>query len=702
MRVHPDIVRGCESLIAAVCLFGAIALPLHAAEHAAAGQSPNLFAGCDRDAKPAAQPVAPRDRLAQHAPPTVDRITQRAFASFSLDDLERGVPGPMSALCWARLDGVWRETGQVTLDRNDDPDANWGSDVPELASIANGTYTTPGYLVIAESPDPARVLRVADGLSGERFVEFRSDDGVALEDVMRRGGRTKLYRATSRFEFGEELVLDVTRTGRARLSLGPHSFLRPSPGVSQTTMASQVATDDAFLLSYNLENLAASRRGYDIVTQDPFFLLQNPKFEVFAKVDPKKYYITEKRTVPVGFSLVQEITQGTVYRKSLVSSEREVQQTLRHTFGIRLQGSAMVGPARVSASAAYEASRSTMNSLRQSQSVAQAVGYSRAKQYALTVDHPYITLSDAFVDAVEDARRHGRYRALIDRFGTHYPYAVTYGAAAKMTQSFSERAFAASASRDKGFSASAGARVFGTGGSSHFSRLAGKSVSTSGSIGSEGASFVAVGGNGSWDQNGYSAGSTPYPILLDLRPLTELLNPMNFPGEPEIYVGVRRNLEKAIADYINGFSNGLSDASLLPTVVVNAPAPAVRYKAIALGNGKCLDVQGDARQDRAPLRLWDCNGTPNQQFMQAGNQLINARGLCVDAARPTMDRNGGALMLWRCHGGVNQRWSHLNTGQLRNGGGKCMDAHAPTRNRNGGKVHLWECQRGDNQRWALR
>lgn len=127
-----------------------------------------------------------------------------------------------------------------------------------------------------------------------------------------------------------------------------------------------------------------------------------------------------------------------------------------------------------------------------------------------------------------------------------------------------------------------------------------------------------------------------------------------------------------------------------------------QYKEVALGNGKCLDVQGDARKDRAPVRVWECNGTPNQQFVHVGNQLINARGLCVDAARPTMDKNGGAVMLWRCHGGVNQRWSHLNTGQLRNGGGKCMDADAPTQNRNGGKVHLWECQRGDNQRWAFR
>ena len=129
------------------------------------------------------------------------------------------------------------------------------------------------------------------------------------------------------------------------------------------------------------------------------------------------------------------------------------------------------------------------------------------------------------------------------------------------------------------------------------------------------------------------------------------------------------------------------------------PSP---YKALVLSSGKCLDVQGDARRERAPVRVWDCNGTPNQQFARVGRQLVHVQGLCVEAARPTMDDNGGVVMLWRCHGSTNQQWSHLSSGQLRNGGGKCLDAHGPTHTRNGGKVHLWACQRGDNQRWAWR
>jgi len=78
--------------------------------------------------------------------------------------------------------------------------------------------------------------------------------------------------------------------------------------------------------------------------------------------------------------------------------------------------------------------------------------------------------------------------------------------------------------------------------------------------------FVALGGNGSWDQSGFATGDTPYPILLDLRPLDELLNPMNFPGEPEVYEKARAGLRAAIENYMNGKRNLLSAESMLPKV----------------------------------------------------------------------------------------------------------------------------------------
>jgi hypothetical protein len=191
--------------------------------------------------------------------------------------------------------------------------------------------------------------------------------------------------------------------------------------------------------------------------------------------------------------------------------------------------------------------------MQSNQTKAQAVGYSRQKKYALVLDHAYTKLSPSFLDAVENARRNFRYQALIDRFGTHYPYAVTYGANARMTMDLDEDGYATRIAESTSFSANAGATIYGASGEVNVSEQAGKSTGMKGTMAEEKVTFVAVGGNGSWDQAGYSAGEDHYPILLDLRPISELLNPMNFPGEPDIYVTVRRNLQTAIERHLASF-----------------------------------------------------------------------------------------------------------------------------------------------------
>jgi hypothetical protein len=560
----------------------------------------DVFAGCDDRAAsfaPAAAPGAPEVQAA----PRVDRITQRSFASLSLDELDAGVPAEMASLCWARLDGVWRETGTITLDRSRDDPGIWGSDSPELVSMANGNYTTPRFLVVVETADPTTGLHLATGLEEAPFVRFVSTDGLALRDVLQRLGPVKTYRATGPFAYGATLTLDVTRSGSVRLTLDGAMFVRPEPSASRAGADSRVRIDDSWLLSAYLMNVAANRRGYDIVTQDPFLLLQNPKEEILAPVDPTMYSITEGRTVPVGLTLVQDGQQGTVYRKSLVASETELQHTSTHTFGksysANVPSTKIPGVSVFEASAGYESTQASMSSMQESKSVAQAAAYSRHKQYALVLDHPYITLSSAFIDAVEDARRFHRYQALIDRFGTHYPYAVTYGASAKMTQLFTEESYAQQERSEEGFSEFGGAKVFGNGGSAHHSQLAGQVTGSRGTVGNEGATFVAVGGNGSWDQGGYSAGGTPYPILLDLRPIYELLNPMNFPGEPEVYQRVRENLKRAVVAYLESNTTALSSDSMLPKVEpLPPPAPPpprqVRTKVFKdpLVGGRWLDL----------------------------------------------------------------------------------------------------------------
>lgn len=540
--------------------------------------SGDIFKGCEEFLTAPGENSDPRARIANRGTGTKDPVTERTFASFSLEELESGAATQQDSLCWYRLDGVWRETGEVVLD-SDQVINGWGSDNDELLTLTHGTYTTLSHLYIEIRESPERSLFIRDGLLDTPFVEFMSDDGLPLKEVLQRRGPAKVYRARQPFIFGQELVVDVSRTGRIRLSFEDKSFIRPKPGVSKATVSAQISADDAFLLSYNLENLSASRRGYDLVQQDPFFLLQNPKYNVFARIDPRKYIITEKRTVPLGFTLIQEVAQGTVFWESLLASETEYQRSVASNFGFNFGGSSQADSnIPFSASIGIKSSSSYMQSLRESNSVGQALGYSRAKQYALVVDHPYIQLSDDFIDAVEDARRYGKYKEILEKFGTHYPYAVTYGAAAKMTRSFSKESYTEIAQEDSSFGIQGGVLVYGIGGGIDYQEITSEIDSLSGSLDNTGTTFVAVGGNGSWNENGYSAGSTPYPILLDLRPLYELLNPMNFPGEREMYTTVRRNLKNAVFEYMHSYSNTLSSLSLLPEVAQRPPDPVEKWE----------------------------------------------------------------------------------------------------------------------------
>ncbi|MEL6530100.1 MAG: hypothetical protein AAFQ27_09055, partial [Pseudomonadota bacterium] len=81
------------------------------------------------------------------------------------------------------------------------------------------------------------------------------------------------------------------------------------------------------------------------------------------------------------------------------------------------------------------------------------------------------------------------------------------------------------------------------------------------------AYFDAVGGNGSWNEGAFSAGPTAYPILMDMRPLDELLNPINFPGEPDVYTRGRRAFARAIDDYLVRAAQRLDRTSLRPEII---------------------------------------------------------------------------------------------------------------------------------------
>lgn len=568
MQRHSVMTSRLMSVFAVLALGATAAL----AQSAPTAGPETAFRGCE-DVQLAPAAVAdPRDLMAG-APggPIEVETTKKTRMLQGMPVDQAAADDEKNEACWARLDGVWQDDSVVIIDPAVEA-SGWAADLPSLQSLAHGTYTEPELMIVKSDTDHENVLVIVDAFDPSRQAVFISADDIPLSEVLKRGGKRKTYTARRDTGFGTELKVDVSRQGYVRLLVGDKLFSRPSPGLTARVNAVELGLTEVFVYQSNLDNVKASRRGYDITSQDGFDLLNNDKLEVFKEIFGNQYRILEKRTVPLGFNLVPEVKQGMIYSRNFLSSETEIQSSVADTYGGKARsglapGGVILAP---SVSAGVDFSKSIAKSMRDAQSSSRAVGYSRTKLYAIVVDHPFIELSDNFIDAIEDARRYGGddiryYDRIIEKFGTHYPYAVTYGANAEMAftsseKSTFERKDSASSRRAEAEFEAVVASVSGYIGEAITSRRAESDIT-----GSERATFQAVGGNGSWDQNGFAAGERPAPILLDLRPLDELLNPINFPGEPEVYGEVRTRLHKRIRDYTELRAAGLSDWPIYDT-----------------------------------------------------------------------------------------------------------------------------------------
>lgn len=131
--------------------------------HAAAQPRPtDAFQGC-QDARAAPQKTAHNTLK----PSNSDRVKRRAFASLPVMQAAGNTPDTLAGQCWFRVDGVWTDNKKVTIDRSAAP-RGWSSDSPELITLAIGTYTRPGTIMIAPSKNSNKSLVVFDPLDASR------------------------------------------------------------------------------------------------------------------------------------------------------------------------------------------------------------------------------------------------------------------------------------------------------------------------------------------------------------------------------------------------------------------------------------------------------------------------------------------------------------------------------------------------------
>ncbi|MBB5867965.1 hypothetical protein F4553_001344 [Allocatelliglobosispora scoriae] len=148
---------------------------------------------------------------------------------------------------------------------------------------------------------------------------------------------------------------------------------------------------------------------------------------------------------------------------------------------------------------------------------------------------------------------------------------------------------------------------------------------------------------------------------------------------------------------VNGTAVKLWDCNGGPNQAWTATAG----KQLKVYNTKCLDVAGGGTADGTAVQIYDCNGTGAQQWtVNADGTVVNTgSGKCLDANNHGV-ANGTTLLIWPCNGQPNQKWARASIGGILKGqpSARCVDLPNSAQ-ANGTRPALWDCNGGTNQAW---
>ncbi|KAF7773527.1 CAZyme family CBM13 [Agaricus bisporus var. burnettii] len=119
---------------------------------------------------------------------------------------------------------------------------------------------------------------------------------------------------------------------------------------------------------------------------------------------------------------------------------------------------------------------------------------------------------------------------------------------------------------------------------------------------------------------------------------------------------------------------------------------------------KCLDVQGDIIENGTPVQIYDCNGTPAQNWIIVpgeGHVQLAATNHCLDAGATPVD--GTKMKIWECFDNLPaQDWFYTDDHRISlTNQGSCLDLTEGNLT-NGNAVQVWKCTDFNaNQIWSV-
>jgi beta-glucanase (GH16 family) len=147
-----------------------------------------------------------------------------------------------------------------------------------------------------------------------------------------------------------------------------------------------------------------------------------------------------------------------------------------------------------------------------------------------------------------------------------------------------------------------------------------------------------------------------------------------------------------LVDYVAVYTSGGGGSTPPPSAGATGPITGI--------GGKCVDVRAANSANGTPVQLYDCNGTPAQQWTLPGDGSVRALGKCLDVTAAGTG-NGTLIQLYDCNATGAQVWRVQTNGTLVNPqSGRCLDDPGGS-TANGTQLIIWDCGTGSNQKWAV-
>jgi hypothetical protein len=524
--------------------------------------------------------------------------------------------GAAPALPVAKFEGVWvRDPYNLTKA----PAQNNGIKPKSMPTeVLNGTWMPPEYYVIRRDESDAT------GMTAEMYVAsaptevatYVSKDGEFFQAQKPAGG-------ISSFAWSPE-----EEGGAPRIRFGNGTFVKkpplPNQELKRTVQTEKVSQEDAWLVDKIPLGLYFNFAGYDITKINPFVLSEHFMAPVFAPGTSQGYEFQDRKIVPHGLQYRQQTLNETFFSESAISSEKEMQESSSFSIGLNVAAKGKGEPPsdKPKAAGGINYAKSQMSGTSDNKNSMRSFGVIQIHDYVLILDQGHMKLSTGFLNMVADIRANRRpVSDLFEKFGTHYPNAVTYGAAARASMRFDASDVRNWASNKESVSASVTIPVKAMEITPSFSSEKEKSESNRMSSSNKVERFSAVGGNAAGSINSFQADANRVvPVLFDLRPIHELINPIHF-DDPEVLGRVR---SQVVREWNARFAsiNLSSDESRQPRVF--------EFKILGLScdrKGDALDMYGSIK-----LTFPDEKG-PQVVDIMNGSSFSNPRKVVCDSGR---------------------------------------------------------------------